>query len=67
MKQIEIAERQVWVHQTTEMPEWIIIQPVDEHDLQGLDEEISWISCHSTVSYSLVAFRINDWNSELSP
>lgn len=67
MKQIEIAERQVWVHQTTEMLEWIIIQPVDEHDLQGLDEEISWISCHSTVSYSLVAFRINDWNSELSP
>ena len=67
MKQIEIAERQVWVHQTTEMPEWIIIQPVDEHDLQGLDEEISWISSHSTVSYSLVAFLINDWNSELSP
>lgn len=30
MKQVEIAERQVWVHQTTERPEWIIIQPVDE-------------------------------------
>ena len=44
MKKIEIAERQVWVHLTTERPEWVIIQPVDEHDLQGLDEEVAWLS-----------------------
>mgnify|MGYP002626476526 CR=1 FL=1 len=67
MKQTEIAERKVWLHQTTERPEWVIIQPVDEHDQQGLDEEIDWLSSHSTVSYTLVAFRINDWNVELSP
>ena len=60
MKQTEIVGRQVWVHQTTERPEWVIIQPVDDHDLQGLDEEILLIRSHSTVSYSLVAFRIND-------
>ena len=35
MKQIEIAERQVWVHQTT--------------------------------TFTLIAFRISDWNVELSP
>ena len=49
MKKIEIAERQVWVHLTTERPEWVIIQPVDEHDQQGLDEEVAWLSkrtCH---------------------
>ena len=33
MKQIEIAERQVWVQQTAERPEWVIIQPVDDHGL----------------------------------
>lgn len=67
MKQIEIAERQVWVHQTTERPEWVIIQPVDEHDLQGMEEEIEWLSNHSTTTFTLVAFRISYWNQELSP
>ena len=67
MKQIEIAERQVWVHQTTERPEWVIIQPVDEHDLQGLDEEVTWLGNHSSTTFTLVAFRIRNWNVELSP
>ena len=67
MKQIEIAERHVWVHQTTERPEWVIIQPVDDHDLQGLDEEVAWLSSHSATTFTLVAFRIIDWNQELSP
>ena len=67
MKQIEIAERQVWVHQTTERPEWVIIQPVDEHDLQGLDEEVIWLGNHSSTTFTLVAFRIRNWNVELSP
>ena len=67
MKQIEIAERQVWVHQATERPEWVIIQPVDEHDQQGLDEEVAWLSSHSSATFTLVAFRISDWNVELSP
>ena len=67
MKQIEIAERQVWVHQTTERPEWVIIQPVDDHDLQGLDEEVTWLGNHSSTTFTLVAFRILNWNVELSP
>ena len=67
MKQIEIAERQVWVHQTTERPEWVIIQPVDDHDLQGLDEEVAWLGNHSSTTFTLVAFRIRNWNVELSP
>lgn len=67
MKQIEIAERQVWVHQTTERPEWVIIQPVDDHDVQGLDEEVTWLGNHSSTTFTLVAFRIRNWNVELSP
>lgn len=64
---LEIAERQVWVHQTTERPEWVIIQPVDDHDLQGLDEEVAWLDNHSSTTFTLVAFRIRNWNVELSP
>lgn len=66
MKQIEIVGRQIWVHQTTERPEWVIIQPVDEHDQQGLDEEIAWLS-NPSATFTLVAFSISDWNAELSP
>ena len=67
MKQTEITGRQVWVHQTTERPEWVIVQPVDDHDLQGLDEEVSWLNNHSLATFTLIAFRISDWNAELSP
>ena len=67
MKQIGIAERQVWAHQTTERPEWVIIQPVDEHDQRGLEEEVAWLSSHSSATFTLVAFLISDWNVELSP
>ena len=67
MKQTEIAGKQVWMYQTTERPEWVIIQPVDEHDLQGLDEEVESLQEHALASVTLVAFRISDWNVELSP
>ena len=67
MKQTDIAGKQVWVYQRTERPEWVIIQPVDDHDLQGLDEEVTWLSNHSTATFTLIAFRICDWNTELSP
>ena len=40
---------------------------MDDHDLQGLDEEISWLSSHSSTTFTLVAFCISDWNVELSP
>ena len=67
MEQIDIAGKQVWVYQTAERPEWVIIQPVDEHDQQGLDEEVTWLNNNSTATFTLTAFRICDWNTELSP
>ena len=67
MKQIEITGKQVWMHQTAEWPEWVIIQPVDDHDIQVLDEEVAWLSNHTSAAFTLVAFRIDNWNTELSP
>ena len=67
MKQMEIVGKQVWVYQTTEKPEWVIIQPVDEHDMKGLDEEVAYLKEHTANTFTLVAFRISNWNVELSP
>lgn len=46
---------------------YLLIQPVDEHDLDLLDEEVQLIHKLSDKLFSLAAFRVNDWNSELSP
>jgi predicted alpha/beta superfamily hydrolase len=46
----------------------LLIQPVDDHDLEVLDNEaamISELSCGA--GFKLAAFRVNDWNTDLSP
>lgn len=48
-------------------PKYLIVQAVDEHDLGMLDNEVKIIYNRFEESFSLVAFKINDWNSELSP
>ena len=46
---------------------YLLIQPIDGHDLELLDQEVSIIQTLSEKPFSLVAFKINDWNQELSP
>ena len=46
---------------------FLLIQPVDEHDLELLDKEVELVEALSCESFSLVAFRIEDWNRELTP
>ncbi len=43
----------------------VLIQPVDEHDIAVLDNEVSQIE-KSGHQFILSAFRIYDWNSELT-
>ena len=45
----------------------LLIQPIDEHDLEVLDQEVGAIRNLSDKSFSLVAFMIKDWNQELTP
>ena len=45
----------------------LLIQPIDEHDLELLDQEIEAIKNMSDKPFSLVAFMIKDWNQELTP
>lgn len=46
---------------------YLLIQPVDEHDLELLNKEIAMIQQLSDEPFSLAAFKIKDWNHELSP
>ena len=45
----------------------VLIQPVDDHDLEGIENEFAEIKSSCSKSFYLIAVRINDWNSELSP
>lgn len=50
-----------------ENTEYVLIQPVDEHDIDALDNEVRYISKNISKNFSLAAFKIDDWNSELTP
>ena len=46
----------------------LLIQPVDDHDIEVLDNEVAEICKLATgKDFTLVAFKVNDWNADLSP
>jgi len=45
----------------------VLIQPVNEFELRGIENEISIIRSLSSCDFSLIAVKIEDWNRELSP
>ena len=45
----------------------VLIQPVDNHDLSFLDNEVRMIKSLTDADFRLVALKVNDWNSDLSP
>ena len=51
----------------TDTTKYLLIQPVDEHDIEVLDNEATEILNNTDKQFSLIAFKIEDWNSELSP
>ena len=45
----------------------VLIQPVDEHDLSLMDSEIPLIRDLSGSDFALWAFKVDNWNEDLSP
>ncbi len=45
----------------------ILVQPVDGHSLGSLENELSLIKERTKKDILLAAFKVEDWNSELSP
>ena len=51
----------------SENTQYLLIQPVDEHDIEVLDNEVKEILEKTDKQFSLIVFKIEDWNNELSP
>ena len=51
----------------TDAAKYLLIQPVDRHDIEILDNEVAEIQDNTDKQFSLIAFKIEDWNNELSP
>ena len=45
----------------------MLVQPVDDHDLEMLDEEVEAIRSLTDRAFILVAFEVKDWQTELTP
>lgn len=45
----------------------ILIQPVDEHDLSAIENEIAIIKQEVDKDFGLIAVKVDDWNNDLSP
>ena len=61
-----LADRTCFLYQDAAATH-LLIQPVDERDLEVLDQEVEAIKELTNKPFSLVAFMINDWNQELTP
>ena len=51
----------------TDTAKYLLVQPVDEHDIEVLDNEVEEIEKNTDKQFSLISFKIEDWNNELSP
>lgn len=45
----------------------VLIQPVDGHDLEGIENEVSLIAANCGRIFHLIAVKVGDWNADLSP
>lgn len=66
-KDIFTVAQRTCIGYACEDPKYLLIQPVDEHDVEVLDAEIDEISKQTEDAFLLIAFEIKDWNQELSP
>ncbi|MCR5803892.1 MAG: esterase [Clostridia bacterium] len=58
MKVIEYGNRNAAV---------VLIQPIGDHDLSYLENEISLIREKAKTDFRFIAFKVDDWNKDLSP
>ena len=63
---VRISDRECYLY-VQPASRYLLVQPVDEHDLELLEQEVEIIQTLAGRPFSLVAFKIEDWNQELSP
>ena len=50
-----------------EKPQYILLQPVNDHEMENLDRQVSLIQAEVSEPFIFVAFLVEKWNQELSP
>ena len=45
----------------------VLIQPVDDHDLSGIENEATLIAANCAENFRLIAVKVDNWNVDLSP
>ena len=65
-EQISLQDRQCIVY-SDNAPRVFMIQPVNENEIEGLDDQVELISRAADAAVLFVAVKIEDWNEELSP
>ena len=45
----------------------VLIQMVDDHDLEVIENEVRYIRENTTKDFRLLAIKVNVWNTDLSP
>ena len=45
----------------------VLIQPVDSHDLEGIENEVNTLRQLTEAGFRLIAVKVPDWNRDLSP
>lgn len=45
----------------------VLVQPVGDHDLAGLEAEVAEIQRLANKEFRLLAVKVDDWNQDLSP
>lgn len=45
----------------------VLIQMVDDHDMESMESEITAIKKLTDVDFQLLAFKVHNWNTDLSP
>ena len=63
---VRISDRECYLY-VQPASRYLLVQPVDEHDLELLEQEVEIIQALAARPFTLVAFKIEDWNQELSP
>ena len=63
---VRISDRECYLY-VQPASRYLLVQPVDEHDLELLEKEVETIQVLTNQPFTLVAFKIEDWNQELSP
>ena len=63
---IHISGKECYVYFNPEAS-CLLIQPVDEHELEHMQKEVEMMEALTDKPFSFVAFRIENWNEELTP